>query len=100
MTVTNTFEPGLRTKPEVVHAEMNAIAFAAKHGVATDQCIMITTHSPCFECAKLIVQSGIKAVYYEQAYRLTDGVQFLKECHVVVRVIDVGEEEVRETKAP
>jgi dCMP deaminase len=90
------FEPGTRTKSEVVHAEMNVIAFAAKNGTPTNECIMFITHSPCYECSKLIVQSGIKAVYYETEYRIRDGVQFLNECHVVVRKID-GEEEVRQT---
>lgn len=67
------------TKPEVVHAEMNAIAFAAKYGVATDGCTMIVTHSPCFECSKLLMQSGVKKVYYETEYRLTDSLEFLKK---------------------
>jgi dCMP deaminase len=59
----------LKTLPEVVHAEANVICFAAKYGVATDGCVMYTTTSPCFECCKLIIQSGIKKVYYRTPYR-------------------------------
>lgn len=91
---------GTRTKAEVCHAELNVIAFAAKNGVSTNQCIMIITHSPCFECSKLIVQSGIKEVFYETEYRITDGIDFLRECGVRVSKIngsDKGKEEVGAT---
>ena len=77
----------LATKPEVVHAEMNVIAFAAKNGVSTNGCSLVITDSPCFECAKLIIQSGIKEVYYEREYRLTDSLDFLKEYKVKVERI-------------
>lgn len=76
-----------QTKPEVVHAEMNVIAFAAAKGLATEGSTLITTHSPCFECAKLIKQSKIKAVYYETEYRLTDSIEFLKKAGVEVEKI-------------
>lgn len=66
------------TRLEVVHAEMNVIAFAAKNGVATDGCSMIVTHSPCFECSKLLMQAGVKTIYYEIEYRLTESLDFLK----------------------
>lgn len=79
--------PVYETKPEVVHAEMNVIAFAAAKGLATEGSILITTHSPCFECAKLIKQSKIKAVYYETEYRLTDSIEFLKKAGVEVEKI-------------
>ena len=88
----------LVTKPGLVHAEMNVIAFAAKNGMSTNQCIMIITHSPCFECSKLIIQSGIKKVLYETEYRLTEGLDFLRECGVEVERI-YGQQEIRETKA-
>ena len=48
------------TLPSVVHAESNAIMFAAKNGMSTKNCTLVVTHSPCFECAKMIVQCGIK----------------------------------------
>lgn len=58
-------EPCLRT----VHAEANAIAFAAKNGVSTDGTTMYCTHSPCNDCAKLIINAGIAKVMYWEAYR-------------------------------
>lgn len=72
----------LITKPEVVHAEMNVIAFAAKHGVSTDGCSLVITDSPCFECCKLIIQSGIKEVYYEKEYRDKSGLKFLHDNNI------------------
>lgn len=90
---TGKFEEILVTKPGLVHAEMNVIAFAARKGMSTNQCIMIITHSPCFECSKLIIQSGIKKVYYETEYRLTEGLDFLRECGVEVeRIYDENNE--------
>lgn len=89
----------LVTKPGLVHAEMNVIAFAAKSGVSTNQCIMIITHSPCYECSKLIIQSGITKVYYETEYRITDGIDFLRECGVDVERINGQQEEARPTAA-
>lgn len=77
----------LKTKPELVHAEMNAIAFAAKNGVATEGCTMVLTHSPCFECSKLIVQAGIKEIYYETEYRLTESLDFLRKLNIKVKKI-------------
>jgi len=79
---------GLTTKAEVVHAEMNAIAFAARNGVNTDGCTMVVTHSPCFECSKLLVQSGVKEIYYETEYRLVDALEFLRAHNVIVEKID------------
>lgn len=74
----------LVTKPGVVHAEMNVIAFAAKNGVSTEGCTMIVTDSPCYECSKLIIQSGIKKIYYDKEYRLTESLDFLREYGVKV----------------
>ena len=74
--------PDGSTKKEVIHAEANAIMFAAKNGMATNGCAMIVTMSPCTECAKLIAQSGITAVYYKDEYRDLDGINFLTECMV------------------
>ena len=78
----------LITKSEVIHSEQNAISFSAKHGISTNNCIMVLTHSPCFECAKLIIQSGIKEVYYGEQYRITDAIDFLKNCNVKVYKIE------------
>ena len=74
----------LKTKPEVLHAETNAIAKlarSAESGIGAD---LFVTHSPCLDCAKLIYQSGIKRVWFSEAYRNTDGVEFLKKSGVEV----------------
>ncbi len=70
------------TKPDVVHAEMNVIAFAAKYGVSTDKCSLVITDSPCFECCKLIIQSGIKEVFYGKEYRDRSGLKFLHDNNI------------------
>lgn len=61
-----------------VHAEANAIAFAAKHGVALGGCDLFTTLSPCLACAKLIVNAGVKRVFCEEMYRDSSGTDFLE----------------------
>ncbi len=73
-----------KTKPEVIHAESNAIMFAAKNGVSTDGCKLVLTHSPCFDCSRLIIQSGIKEVVYETEYRDMSGIDFLEKNGVSV----------------
>lgn len=75
------------TKPEVIHAEANVISFAAKHGMATNGCSLVITHSPCYECSKLIIQSGIKEVFYDDEYRVSDAVEFLRKHNVKVEKI-------------
>jgi dCMP deaminase len=74
----------LRTKPEVLHAESNAIAKLAKSTESGDGATMFITHAPCLDCAKLIHQSGINSVYYRNAYRNNDGLEFLKKCNLEV----------------
>jgi dCMP deaminase len=74
----------LKTKPEVLHAETNAIAKLAKSTESGDGATMFITHSPCLDCAKLIYQSGIKSVYYRNTYRSDDGIEFLKKCKIEV----------------
>ena len=75
----------LKTKPEVLHAETNAIAKLAKSTESGDGASMFITHAPCLDCAKLIYQSGIKSVYYRNTYRNTDGVDFLNKCNIEVK---------------
>lgn len=75
----------LKTKPEVLHAETNAIAKVAKSSNSTDGSSLFVTHAPCLDCAKLIYQSGISSVYYRNTYRSTDGIDFLKKCGVEVK---------------
>ncbi len=79
----------LKTKPEVLHAESNAISKLARSSESGDGATMFITHAPCMECSKLIYQSGIKKVYFGQAYRDTSGVEFLNKCKVIVEQIDV-----------
>lgn len=75
----------LKTKPEVLHAESNAIAKLAKSNESGLDATLFVTHSPCIDCAKLIYQSGINTVYYRNAYRSEDGIQFLKQSGVTVQ---------------
>lgn len=79
----------LVTKPEVLHAEFNAIAKLAKSHESGDGATLFCTTAPCYECAKLIHASGIKAVYYETIYRLDDGLRFLAKAGVEVTQISV-----------
>jgi len=74
----------LKTKPEVLHAESNAIAKVARSTESSDGATLFCTHAPCIDCAKLIYQSGIKSVYYRDAYRNDDGLNFLKQGDVNV----------------
>ena len=77
----------LKTKPEVLHAESNAIAKLAKSSESGDGATIFITHAPCIDCAKLIYQSGIATVYYKNDYRSTQGVEFLKKSNIwVVKV--------------
>jgi dCMP deaminase len=78
----------LKTKPEVLHAETNAIAKLARSTESGLNATMFITHSPCLDCAKLIYQSGINAVYYRDAYRNEDGIQFLKASGITVEQIE------------
>jgi dCMP deaminase len=75
---------GLKTKPEVLHAETNAIAKLAKSTESGQGATMFVTHAPCLDCAKLIYQSGINSVYYRNSYRSEDGIKFLEDCNVKV----------------
>jgi dCMP deaminase len=72
----------LKTKPEVLHAESNAIAKLAKSTNSGAGADIFITHSPCIECAKLIYQSGIRRVYYNEEYRDDIGIQFLNKSGV------------------
>lgn len=66
-----------------IHAESNAIAFSAKEGQSTNDCDLYVTHAPCIDCAKLIVQSGIKNVYYINEYdRNSFGIEFLEDNNI------------------
>ena len=69
----------LKTKPEVLHAESNAIAKVSRSTESSEDATMFCTHAPCIECAKLIYQSGINTLYYREQYRDDSGLDFLKQ---------------------
>jgi len=77
----------LRTKPEVLHAETNAIAKLAKSTECGMGATMFITHAPCLDCAKLIYQSGISSVLYRNTYRDIAGVVFLKNSGIEVEQV-------------
>ncbi len=72
------------TKAYVLHAEANAITKVAKSGNSSEGATLYITDSPCIECAKLIIQSGIKRVVYDRKYRITDGLDLLERAGVEV----------------
>lgn len=74
----------LVTKPEVLHAETNAIAKLAKSTESGVDATLFVTHAPCLDCAKLVYQSGINSVFYRNSYRSDDGLQFLRKAGVQV----------------
>lgn len=74
----------LKTKPEVLHAEMNALMKLARSVESGDNATLFITHAPCIDCAKGIYQAGIKEVYFKESYRSTDGIEFLQKCNVYV----------------
>ena len=77
----------LKTKPEVLHAETNAISKLAKSSESGDGATIFITHAPCLDCAKLIYQSGINSVFYRNSYRSTDGIEFLTKSGLEVTQI-------------
>lgn len=80
----------LKTKPEVLHAESNAIAKLARSTESGADADLFVTHSPCIECAKLIYQSGIKRVFYGKDYRDDTGITFLKKSGVLIEKLDIN----------
>ena len=76
-------EDGL-TKPYVLHAEANAITKIARSGNNSDGATLYVTAAPCIECAKLIIQAGIKRVVYSEEYRLKDGIELLQRAGIEV----------------
>jgi len=77
-----------QTKPYVLHAEANAITKIACSGNSSRDSTLYVTASPCIECAKLIIQSGIKRVVYSEQYRLTDGIDLLRRANIDLVFID------------
>jgi len=73
-----------KTKPEVIHAEANAIAKLAKGNESGDGSIMFLTHAPCIDCAKQIYTAGVQKVYYRNSYKDSMGLDFLSKCDIMV----------------
>lgn len=81
-------ENGL-TKTYVLHAEANAITKLARSSNNSDGSTLYVTSSPCIECAKLIIQSGIRRVVYDEQYRLDDGLRLLRRAGIEVEQIEI-----------
>ena len=79
------------TRPYVLHAEANAITKLARSHNNSDEATLYVTASPCIECAKLIIQSGIKRVVYGEKYRLDDGIQLLERAGIEVEFLNMNE---------
>lgn len=77
------------TKPYVLHAEANAITKVAKSGNSSDKATLYVTASPCIECAKLIIQTGIVRVVYSELYRCCDGIELLEKAGVQVDLVEI-----------
>ena len=78
------------TRPYVLHAETNAITKLARSHNNSDGATLYVTASPCIECSKLIIQSGIKRIVYGEKYRLDDGINLLKRAGIEVEFLDMG----------
>ena len=78
----------LTSKPEVLHAETNAIAKVSRSTNSSEGASIFITHAPCLECAKIIYQAGIKEVYYQHNYRSMAGIEFLKQCDIDVQQVE------------
>ena len=81
------------TKPYVLHAEANAITKLARSGNNSDGSTLYVTASPCIECAKLIIQAGIKRVVYGEKYRLIEGIDLLRRANIEVEYLNLGNNE-------
>jgi len=79
----------LKTRPEVLHAEMNCLMKLARSSESGENASMFITHAPCIECAKGIYQAGIKAVYYASEYRNTDGLAFLTKSGIHIEKLNL-----------
>ena len=80
-------ERTLKTRPEVIHAEANALIKLAKSSMSSAGATIFLTHAPCVECAKLISSAGIKQVFYRHQYRNQDGVDLLTKSNIPITEI-------------
>ena len=81
------------TKPYVLHAEANAITKLARSSNNSEGATLYVTASPCLECSKLIIQSGIRRVVYGEEYRLSDGIDLLRRANIDIKFINLTEHE-------
>jgi dCMP deaminase len=81
-------DESFKTKPEVIHAEANAIAKLAKSTESGEGAVMFLTHAPCMDCAKQIYTAGIRKIFFDSNYRSMDGVVFLNNCNLEVEQIN------------
>jgi dCMP deaminase len=82
----------LKTKPEVLHAEMNCISKVARSTLSSAGATMFCTHAPCMDCAKFIYQAGVAELYYKHKYRSTNGLDFLVKCGIPVHQHTIQEQ--------
>ena len=81
------------TKPYVLHAEANAITKLARSSNNSDGSTLYVTAAPCIECAKLIIQSGIKRVVYGEKYRLEEGINLLRKANIEIKYLNTDTDE-------
>lgn len=74
----------------VIHAEQNLIAKLCKANESSEGSIVFITHSPCIHCSKILFTAGVSEVYYETEYRITDGIDFLKQCGIKIEQLNVS----------
>lgn len=79
-----------------VHAEQNAVSFAARWGVGLEGAEAVVTHQPCLSCAQTLINAGITAVTYCHPYRLTDGLDLLEEAGISVLILDTPSDRIKE----
>tara|TARA_R110000751_G_scaffold269272_2_gene368952 strand:- start:265 stop:762 length:498 start_codon:yes stop_codon:yes gene_type:complete len=84
-------ENKLQTKPEVLHAESNALMKLAKSTNSSKDSTIYLTMSPCFDCAKLIIQAGVLRVVYSDTYRNTEGIDFLRSNNIIAERVNIPE---------
>tara|TARA_R100000008_G_scaffold58502_2_gene36336 strand:- start:1713 stop:2177 length:465 start_codon:yes stop_codon:yes gene_type:complete len=86
-------ENKLQTKPEVLHAESNALMKLAKSTNSSKDSTIYLTMSPCFDCAKLIIQAGVVRVVYSEEYRDNEGIEFLRSNNVIAEHVSISQPE-------
>lgn len=81
----------LKTKDELIHAEMNALRYMAKAGISTKDATLYITHSPCINCAKHIAGIGLKRIVYNEEYKSRDGIELLQRYNIKIEKLEEKE---------